>query len=405
MSGLQYLFLFGSGVSIPAQLPSTDAITERVIAGVDVVRHTDGTYYFDSPDREGMLSFDNSVRRVVLLLERLRIEIEMYYLYDFSTSFNYEELYYVCAQLHDSELREYENPVAGPFIERISKDIHRIRQESIGEGPAPWQVHQLFFEAMNYIRDVVWRMLWAKPARLDHLECIIDACRDSKIDHVFLFTLNHDTLLEQALARSGIDFASGFSEAINEVRYWESGLLSRDKSKTQLAKLHGSLNWFIFPPNRISQNAETVGMFDGPDVWHTLNPDGQRQTPTGGRPLLLIGTFNKMLDYTGNIFADLHCLFRDRLRSCRHLIVIGYGFGDKGINSQIIEWMYQSKENKIIVCSPDMKSVVRKSRGAIQRNWKNWVLEERLNYLEMGIQDVSWSELSEVLGLPREKSR
>ena len=43
------VFLFGAGVSIPAGMPSTADITQRVLCGDGVARHTDGSYYFCKP--------------------------------------------------------------------------------------------------------------------------------------------------------------------------------------------------------------------------------------------------------------------------------------------------------------------------------------------------------------------
>ena len=60
---------------------------------------------------------------------------------------------------------------------------------------------------------------------------------------------------------------------------------------------------------------------------------------TPGRPELLVGTFNKMHPYTASVFADLHCHFHKCLRQVNSLICCGYGFGDKGINTKLAEWI------------------------------------------------------------------
>ena len=56
--------------------------------------------------------------------------------------------------------------------------------------------------------------------------------------------------------------------------------------------------------------------------------------------MLLVGTFNKVSEYSQGIFRELHYRFRRTLHKADQLVVCGYSFGDKGINSEIIEWYY-----------------------------------------------------------------
>jgi len=57
---------------------------------------------------------------------------------------------------------------------------------------------------------------------------------------------------------------------------------------------------------------------------------------------MLVGGFNKILNYTGGVFADLFCAFRSALYRTTELVISGYGFGDKGVNRAIIEWLHSS---------------------------------------------------------------
>ena len=42
-------FLFGSGISIPAGMPCVKQMTDKVLSGTGVSRHSDETYYFGPP--------------------------------------------------------------------------------------------------------------------------------------------------------------------------------------------------------------------------------------------------------------------------------------------------------------------------------------------------------------------
>ena len=392
-------FLLGAGISIPAGFSTTNEITSRILSGEGIIHHDDSTYYFDNSLPIGMHNFDVYVNRVILLLKKLLLEINNYYLYDFNAHCpNYEDLYYVVNQLHDSELREYENPVVGAFLEKIILDIWRINSQNYpGDASGSWDLNKLLGEAQNYIRDVVWRMLQKEITKTDHLKSICDACLDQDIEKVDIFTLNHDLLLETALNTSSIPYNIGFSKQINHVRYWHPKWFEKNNTKVRLLKLHGSIDWFIFPSNEYSYGPEATGISDSGDIWHTVDPNGNSQTPAGGRPIFLAGTFNKMLHYTSAIFADLHYLFRQSIRSVEDLIVCGYGFGDKGINSQIIEWMSQSSNKHLTLIHKDPRELRQKSRGAIMNNWNDWERQGRLSIIEAFIEDVSWQDIKLLL--------
>ena len=47
-TSVRLAFLCGSGISIPAGMPTTGEITSRILAGDGIIRHTDGNYYFGS---------------------------------------------------------------------------------------------------------------------------------------------------------------------------------------------------------------------------------------------------------------------------------------------------------------------------------------------------------------------
>lgn len=388
--------LLGAGISAPAGFPGTQDITSRILSGHNITRHTDSTYYLDH-DPAILGSFEIPVARNVFLLRRLRLEIEKYFLYDLSFKVNYEDLYYLCAQIRDSALGEYENPVVGPFNRELSSDVLQIRHWAPGGQPEPWDESQLYTEAINYIRDVTWRLLQATPPDLDYLGLIRDSCLDPEIEGIDLITLNHDTLVEQLLAMSGIAFADGFGEPVENVRYWREGLLAGSDEKVRLLKLHGSIDWFKYPPNDLTSGPEAVAIPLSDDIWHSKNPSGELQRPYGGRPVILAGTFNKMLDYTASIFADIHCLFRDSVRAGRHLIVSGYGFGDKGVNSQIVEWMYQSESNTIYLIHPNPGDCKSKSRGVILKHWDRWFGADRLRLLECGIEEADWASIKRLI--------
>lgn len=390
-------FLFGSGVSIPAKMPCVKQITERVLSGTGVRRHTAGNFEFGQPLYVHAGLPDEYVPRVVTFLRRLSVEIEQYYSSDHDRWVNYEDLYYVAAQIHDSEVGEYDNPIVQAFVDKIMPDIKQLLVGQENEIRKKWELHEIAGEATHYIHDIVWHFLSTEPADLDYLHCVQDACNDIKSASVNLFTLNHDTVIERYLNICGIKYTDGFGQPINDVRYWSPEVFEDSSHNVRLFKLHGSVNWFLFEPHATSWRNHPVGIAVNGDFWHTKNPDGQLQRPIDGRPMLLAGTFNKMLQYTSGIYADLYFQLHRALRETEILIVCGYSFGDKGINTRLVEWASSSKQNVLVVIHAEPESLKMRARGAIIKSWDNWVKSNRLVLVQKWIQDTSWKDINNVI--------
>jgi len=390
-------FFLGSGVSIPAGIPTTRNITEQVLSGEGVMRNTDGNYYFGKSLYDHMGIPDECVPRVVKFLNRIKVEIDLYYSNDTGRFTNYEDLYYITSQIYDSELGEYDNPVVQSFIDKILPNICSLLIKDDSKMREEWKLHELAREAKNYILCVVWKMLNKKPNCIDHLNSIKDACMDDQLSNIDIFTLNHDTILEQCLSQSGIQVIDGFGKPRNDVRYWDPELFDTETCKVKLFKLHGSVNWFIFRSNSGDRENESRGIPLNSNFWHTKSPQGQMQRPVNGQPMLLIGTFNKMLQYISGIYFELHHLFYRHFRHTQHLAVCGYGFGDKGINTRILEWVYLSPDKRILLIHPDPEKLKNSARGAISKRWDELINQKKLTILQKKIEETTWQDIRDSL--------
>lgn len=387
-------FLLGSGVSFPAGIPSVEELTSIVLSGKGVMRHTDENYYFDqSPD----LQPNEYIPRVTLFLNRLKIEIDLYYWHKRSQATNYEDLYYVASQIRDSELFEYDNPAVQPLINKILPEIRPILKGHRSEVRKTWRLHELATEATHFMRDVVWHSLTKAPKRLDHLCCIKDACLDHGVSNVDVFTLNHDTTLEQYFAQNGINVNDGFGKVENGMRYWDPDIVEKDDSRVRFLKLHGSVNWFRFRPNDGNQVDDKIAIPIAWDFWHTQDPIGRRQWPVDGRPMFLAGTFNKMLDYSSGIYADLHYQFYKLLKNTTALIISGYSFRDRGINTRLIDWLYSDDSHRVIAIHPKPDELAFSARGSISNKWDDWLRSSRLSIIPKPIEDTKWRDVASYL--------
>lgn len=366
---MRIAFLLGSGASRPAGMPSTDEITAAVQSGNAVVRHTDGVYRFDGP---GYLR--NLTDPVLALTRALFAEIGEYYADRRSHPVNYENCCYVATQLYDTESGEFDNPAIKPLIDKL---------RSTAELHTSLESHEdrvrLFEETKHYVCDIVWAMLGRPPSNLEYLACLLDATRDRDVQSADLLTLNHDTVLELALKTNGVAFCDGFGQPTENTRLWEPGQLA-ENHRVRVCKLHGSIDWFWFRSKRRIGIPLNGDLFD-----------------TSGRPELLVGTFNKMHQYTTNIFADLHCHFHQTLRQVRFLISCGYGFGDKGINTKLVEWIRMDSSRRLLIVHGNHGQLMDCSRGAIANHWQQWEAEGKLRFLEKWIEQVTWDEMKTAL--------
>ena len=388
-------FLLGSGVSIPAEMPSTDDITKQILCGNDIMRHTDSSYYFGPPLYAHLGQSDEYVPSMIEYMHILKKEIDWYYKEQHVRDTNYEDLYYVASQIHDSESGEYDNPAVQALIDKILPDIQPILDGNKRQFNQQWNLIKLAREATHNIHDVVSLLLNKEPNRLDHLNSIIQACNYCKFSNIDIFTLNHDTVLEQCFEHNEIPVSDGFGKPENNMRYWEPNLFNNRSDKVRLFKLHGSVNWFRFRPDDGDRSNDFVGIPLVCDINHMKNRHGIRLRLEEERPKLLIGTFNKILQYTSGIFTEIYCQFYHSLKSAERLIISGYSFGDKAINSRIINWIYSDDWNKIILIHPESDNLHESARGAIADKLCYWKKQEKLIIIPKRIEETSWQDIKE----------
>ena len=110
-----------------------------------------------------------------------------------------------------------------------------------------------------------------------------------------------------------------------------------------------------------------------------------------------MGTFNKIVEYTTGVFADLHCHFHQCLRRTHLMVCCGYGFGDKGINTKLSEWISAESRNRLVVVHRDPDALFNCSRGAIANHCDEWRQQKKLTVVGKWIEEATWDEVKEAL--------
>lgn len=376
---MEVTFLLGSGISKDAGMPSVEKISKQVFENENVIRRSDSAYSIAAPGSPNFEMGRDDARPALDLIERLRSIVDQYF-FDFPDDHqvNYEDVANLAKQIADALSGEYENPGLLPLIRELEQDVENLLECAT--------------EARNCIRDVVWHILGRPIESTNHLRAITDGCK--ALGRVDLFELNHDLVLETALRDHGLTASDGFTRRDGDVLFWTDQF----EEPIRHFKLHGSIKWFArYVPGEPWQGLVAArSMTNDPN--HELDANGEYlELPPEGRPMILAGTFDKPLAYDSMIYADQHYRFHETLRHTDAVVVIGYGFRDKAINTRLIGWLLGSPDRRMVVVHGDMAGLLSGARGAIAGKWGQWVADGRLCLVEAWIAGTVWSEIASAL--------
>ena len=186
-----------------------------------------------------------------------------------------------------------------------------------------------------------------------------------------IFTLNYDTLVEQAADAMGTVLLDGFvgtqrrvfrPESYEQDLYFPAetteGRVHRFDRVLHLYKLHGSITWTAEKPE-------------------LENPYGVESSPFGKeriRPLLIYPTPAKYNETLGLPYSELFRRFATTLvRPQSVLFVIGYGFGDEHVNAIIRQGLGVPSFTLVIVDPSPRSTFVKTLRT--QRDSRIWISE------------------------------
>jgi hypothetical protein len=137
---------------------------------------------------------------------------------------------------------------------------------------------------------------------------------------VKIFTTNYDTLLEDALALSGVPYWDGFDGGAVDFRSHSYGAPEPTGGfRAHVVKLHGSIDWHIDDESR---------------VWRVRDGD---LYPAADRRVLIYPQASKYVATQKDPFASQFDMFRRQLciGGGHVLATCGYSFGDEHINDEI----------------------------------------------------------------------
>jgi hypothetical protein len=329
-------FFFGSGISRLSGGPSVDDITMAMLNAAWMPDTAER--FYPRPAAGGDTSVGVALRAQEFL-RAIRRHIDPLVADRENRAVNYEDLYAVVLQMFHDETREIPNPLIAEGLAAIKSATAALHEGHDGH-VAGNAFASLADRAIDLIQwAVFFGLTVAKQPK--GMEVITDVAR--AVQNLDVFSLNHDRLIEMQLAATGVGFTDGFGEQREGYRIFNSAW-RRDVPAVRLLKLHGSVNWYLCRFKEWDQFAAF-----NQDVWHSRDLDGRWVEPLDVKPMFLSGTTVKEQAYGVGLFGDIFTEFRDLLSRHRTLVCCGYGWGDKGINIRLNQWLRNAPENKIVI--------------------------------------------------------
>jgi hypothetical protein len=73
-----------------------------------------------------------------------------------------------------------------------------------------------------------------------------------------------------------------------------------------------------------------------------------------------------------------------------YVLVSGYSFCDKGINSEIRRFIELDDNKRVMVIDPNPEELKNNSRGMIFFNWNDWEIKDKLKVFGSNFEDFKW---------------
>lgn len=353
-------FFFGSGISYPS--------FDRGVASVEGITNalfTDDWHYttcrtFAHGKKPSPYIPDEVTPAVQEFLKKVRICADEYIAYLDKTkaprAAHYEDLFSLAEQASQPESTFVPNLAIIPFLERLrtdTKTVYSSFPNPIAGSDAFVTLAQL---SCDYIHWVVDHVLRCRAKTRTGLSLITKTAQ--AVAELDIFTLNHDTFVEQELKQAGIECETGFSDRKRGpfsvyAPGWASSNSKMPREKVRLFKLHGSLNWYFY---EIPDHPKPFRQYAIPDTdaYHVRDNMGRDVRSVNWKAEFLSGTIVKEQRYGYGFWSELFWSFQGHLTHHTKLICCGYGFGDPGVNIRLEQWTRNLPgKNTIVILTPE----------------------------------------------------
>ena len=233
----------------------------------------------------------------------------------------------------DAHIEDYLSEIIDLLAITDRRAVRGVEENTIAIGDAKYTASQLR-EASDQIKRAIADEIQTTVNTTIHQEFIRSVHRPTRVGRpapsqpVDYLVLNYDTVIEDSLALQNIPYADGIYGG--PTGWWEPMTLGTLGLSARVIKLHGSINWRLFPgenlPRRISQSIKLP--FDN-DLPVLIWPSSTKYQET-------------QMDPFAQLMEEARTAMRPKLGSQRLLVICGYSFGDSHINLEIDKALRES---------------------------------------------------------------
>lgn len=195
--------------------------------------------------------------------------------------------------------------------------------------------------------------------------------RDSNLGRTHLFTLNYDTLMEQACERLGIQYFDGFTGRADarfdpsvyglDIYYpgdVSEGRVRRFDKFLHLYKLHGSLHWTTDGETLRARHPDLRRLLGYQQLTVEAKATKLTELADETEGIGILPTANKFVQTLTMPFSHLFRALQSRLSTPQtFLLVLGYSFGDDHV-TRMIDTALMNPSLVMLVVEPDPDSSV-----------------------------------------------
>ncbi|MEZ5324855.1 MAG: SIR2 family protein [Verrucomicrobiales bacterium] len=301
---------------------------------------------------------------------------------------NYEDHFACLKQIVQDETREIVNPLISGSVQQL-KDAAASLYLPISAHIDDNRFASLAERASDLIQCIVFHALRGVGAPVG-LDLFTDAAK--RFPQVDIFSLNHDLLIESQFESQNMPYADGFGEPDGDATLF-SWSWNEDAPGVRLFKLHGSVDWYLFRfgSRGVDQYAK---LRKDPD--HAKDSNGDWISALEIVPSFLTGTTVKEQAYGYSLYGELFEQFRHRVRAHRTLVFSGYGWGDKGINIRLNQWLRDRRENRIVILHGSGEADVRQKRFWYWK-WDDYHKAGKVKVVPKWFSDCTAEELGQLV--------
>ena len=384
-------FLIGSGFSIPASIPTTGEINNRLksINESEICIHTSQDAWFLKPGEVD----PNAAHMNVEKRKFVQAFIEFYNstILDETDDFHYEDFFdYYISFLNGAEIPTNLSEFLDEF--KNSNHLSNSHQDLL------FNFNLTFNQLIeSLLHKKFERASLGRPYHPNYKAFLnlLDALSDNTIVH--LHSLNHDLYMEY-LSQSQT-LSSKFDDGFQEIGSPFYGRLYHDYEKYmvrlpifinkyinqfRLYKLHGSIDHYWFNGDNSSELIKLKYGIGKIEIFKEIEKNGilkYLNYPVYFHPDFLSGTTSKIERYDkGDYYPLMFNYFTKNFKKSDYLIIIGYGFGDSKINEIIEENFNLDDKKKIFIID-------------IKKPHIKWFESSLVYYIDGGVVDMDISKI------------